>query len=135
EELDAMRTSLLPGLLDAVGRARRHGVRDVRLFTTGAIFLRREKDLPEQRASFAAVLAGDRPAWLERPKPLDAWDASGLVTSFVPRLVHAEAAIVPLGKGAPAHLHPRGAAEIRVHDTHIGFLGPLHPDVIDALDL
>jgi phenylalanyl-tRNA synthetase beta chain len=135
EDLDAMRTSLLPGLLDAVRRARRHGVRDVRLFTTGAIFLPRKDDIPEHRASFAAVLAGDRPAWLERPTSFDAWDASGLATSFVPRLVHADAVITPLAGNAPKHLHPRGAAEIRVHDTRIGTLGPLHPDVIDALDL
>ncbi len=143
EDLDAMRTSLLPGLLDAVRRARRHGVRDVRLFTTGAIFLPRneasppesEENIPEQRASFAAVLAGDRPSWLERPTSFDAWDASGVATSFIPRLVHADAVITPLGANAPKHLHPRGAAEIRVHHTRIGTLGPLHPDVADALDL
>jgi len=122
-------------LLDAVRRARRHGVRDVRVFTTGAIFLPQQKDIPEQHASFAAVLAGDRPSWLERPKPLDAWDASGLALAFVPRLVHADATITPLGQSAPKHLHPRGAAEIRMHDTRIGTLGPLHPDVADALDL
>ena len=135
EDLDAMRTSLLPGLLDAVRRARRHGVRDVRLFTTGAIFLPRSEDIPEQRATFAAVLAGDRPTWLERPTPLDAWDASGLATAFIPRLVHADATITPLAKKSPRHLHPRGAAEIIVHNTRIGTLGPLHPDVIEALDV
>jgi phenylalanyl-tRNA synthetase beta chain len=130
-----MRTSLLPGLLDAVRRARRHGEHDVRLFTTGSIFLPREKELPEERASFAAVLAGDRPSHLERPKPFDVWDASGLATAFLPRLVHAQAEIVPQPEQGPKHLHPRGRAEIRVKNTRIGTLGPLHPDVDDALDL
>jgi phenylalanyl-tRNA synthetase beta chain len=32
------------------------------------------------------------------------------------------------------HLHPRGAAALFVQDTRIGALGPLHPDVIDAMD-
>ncbi|HVK68033.1 MAG TPA: phenylalanine--tRNA ligase subunit beta [Polyangium sp.] len=36
QDRSVMRTSLLPGLLEAVRRARRHGVPDVRLFTVGA---------------------------------------------------------------------------------------------------
>ncbi len=137
-ELDAMRTSLLPGLLDAVHRARRYGVSDVRVFATGSIFLDAPSLAPtgiEERASFAAVLAGDRPSHLERPKPFDAWDASGLATALVPRLVHASAEIVPQHDAGPKHLHPRGRAEIRVHNTRVGALGPLHPDVVDALNL
>lgn len=124
-----MRTSLLPALLEAVKRSRRHGVPDVRLFATGSIFLG-----DEERPSFAAVLAGDRPSHLGKPEAYDVWDASGLASSLVPRLVRATPEIAPLPNGG-AHLHPRGRAEIRVHNTSIGALGPLHPDVIDALDL
>ena len=36
EERSVMRTTLLPGLLEALQRSRRHGVSDVRLFTVGA---------------------------------------------------------------------------------------------------
>jgi phenylalanyl-tRNA synthetase beta chain len=137
EDTGAMRTSLLPGLFDAVRRARRYGVTSVRLFSTGSIFLGGGAPPTgiEERASFAAVLAGDRPAHLARPEPYDVWDASGLATALVPRLVHASAEVVQLrGADAPKHLHPRGAAAIRVHDVPVGVLGPLHPDVADALD-
>jgi phenylalanyl-tRNA synthetase beta chain len=127
EDRDAMRTSLLPGLLDAVKRARRRGVSDVRLYTTGSVFL------DVERASFAAVLAGERPAWLTKPEGFDVWDATGLVTALVPRLVHGEAAIVRSTE--TPHLHPRGAARVEVNGHPVGTLGPLHPDVIDALDL
>jgi phenylalanyl-tRNA synthetase beta chain len=139
-DLDAMRTSLLPGLLDAVARARRHGVESARLFTTGSIFIGDASVKPtgiDERASFAAVLAGDRPGHVlahQKPAPYDAWDAAGLATALVPRLVHATAEIVRTDDG-PAHLHPRGRADIRVQNTRIGFVGPLHPDVMDALDL
>ncbi len=137
-DLDAMRTSLLPGLLEAVARARRYGVTGVRLFATGSIFLADASVKPTgigERASFAAVLAGDRPTHLGKPTPYDAWDASGLASALVPRLVHATAEIVPVPQDGPAHLHPRGRAEIRVHNTRIGVVGPLHPDAIDAYDL
>lgn len=131
EDFDAMRTSLLPGLLDALARARRYGVPDVRMFTTGAIFL----GLETERASFAAVLAGERPSYLTKPSVYDAWDASGVATALLARLVHAPVAIVPLRSDAPKHLHPRGAAAIMLQNTRIGVVGPLHPDVLHALDL
>jgi phenylalanyl-tRNA synthetase beta chain len=41
-EQSVMRTCLCPGLLEALARARRHGERNVRLFTTGSIYLREE---------------------------------------------------------------------------------------------
>jgi phenylalanyl-tRNA synthetase beta chain len=127
EDRDAMRTSLLPGLLDAVRRARRRGVPSVRLYTTGAIFV------DSERASFAAVLAGDRPTYLTRPEPYDVWDAAGIVTALIPDLVHGTAEIVP--GATEGHLHPRGRAHVRVAGRAVGVVGPLHPDVVDALDL
>jgi phenylalanyl-tRNA synthetase beta chain len=39
DDRSTMRTSLLPGLFDALRRARRHGVQKARLFATGARFL------------------------------------------------------------------------------------------------
>jgi len=154
EERSVMRTSLLPGLLDALRRARRHGERGVRLFTIGTLFLPpdpaprsgRAQDarpelpedrgvLPEQRPAFAAVLAGPRPAHLARPE-VDIYDAKGLAVELVERLT-GHAAEVALAAGAPGleRLHPRGAAIVSVGGERVGSLGPLHPDVVDALDL
>ncbi len=44
-------------------------------------------------------------------------------------------ASVRLAAGKPRHLHPRGASDIWVGDVLLGQLGPLHPDVVEALDL
>jgi len=44
-------------------------------------------------------------------------------------------ASVRLCQEKPGHLHPRGASEVWVGSTLLGHLGPLHPDVVDALDL
>ncbi len=150
EERSVMRTSLLPGLLEALRRARRYGERSVRLFSVGARFLppaagarspaaasarpHRDGDrgvLPEERPSFAAVLAGPRPVHLAADsEDHDVYDAKGVAFAMVERLTH-RAATLGHAPGAPhtQHLHPRGAAEIRVDDTPVGVLGPLHPDV------
>ena len=149
ERGNAMRTSLLPGLLRTVERARRHGERDARLFTVGALFLassareqldevRRQPDdkLPDERIAFAAVLAGHRAAWLAKPQPVDVWDAKGVAEGLVQRLLRRDVTLVPAhGDERPRALHPRGAAWIEVDGKRVGALGPLHPDVADAFDV
>jgi phenylalanyl-tRNA synthetase beta chain len=151
EERSVMRTSLLPGLLDALRRARRRGEHAARLFTVGARFLpwsgeqalpsrpRPESDravLPEERPSFAAVLAGPRPAYLSKTEDIDVFDAKGLAVELVERVTGRVPSIEPMSRAdAPARLHPRGAAWVSIDGTRVGLLGPLHPDVVEALDL
>ena len=138
-EQEVMRTSLLPGLLDALSHARRHGERDVRLFTVGSIFLGASGDrgLPEERLGFSAILAGERGAYLGKPEPVDVWDAKGLAEGFVRRLAGPRTfsveAFIPAS--LPPHLHPRGAAQVTSDGAPVGSIGLLHPDVIDRFDL
>lgn len=139
-----MRTTLLPGLLDAVANARRHGERDVREFTIGPVFLPAKAGgdgLPDEQLRIGVVLAGERPGWLEKPQPIDAWDAKGYATAIAQRLAGAPATVevVPASREEAAasapHLHPRGAAFVHVGGKRIGSFGPLHPDAVEALAL
>lgn len=134
-----MRTSLLPGLLSSLARARRRGERQVRLFEVGARFLEggAEKDagLCDEVSSFAAVLAGPRDAWIGRGDEVDVYDAKGVAVALVERLTGRSPTVAPITKDRPAQLHPRGAAEVRVDDRVVGTFGPLHPDVVDRLEL
>jgi phenylalanyl-tRNA synthetase beta chain len=136
EQQSVMRTTLLPGLLQSASGARRRGERNARMFTVGAVFLPSGQALPEERLSFAALLVGDRPAWLEKPQAADVWDAKGLAEDLIMRLLRREST-VRLASAAqrPAHLHPRGAAWIDVGGKRVGTLGPLHPDVLDKFDV
>jgi phenylalanyl-tRNA synthetase beta chain len=131
-----MRTSLVPGLLDAAARARRHGREDVQLFTVGARYLPSEDLLPEERLSFAAVVTGARPSYLQKPVGVDVWDAKGLAEAIVQRFTRRPARILPFAElDRPKHLHPRGAARVLVDDVPVGSFGPLHPEVAQAVDL
>ena len=155
EERNVLRTSLLPGLVEAVRRARRRGERDLRLFATGPIFLvptseaqspagdrarpRNEADLgvlPEERPTFTCVLAGTRPAYLAKPTDVDVFDAKAVAVEMVARLLRRTASIERATDANDlALLHPRGAGVITVDGRRVGRLGPLHPDIVDALDL
>jgi phenylalanyl-tRNA synthetase beta chain len=143
-----MRTTLLPGLLDAVANARRHGEREIREFTIGPVFLPAKKDgdgLPDEQLRIGVVLAGDREGWLVKPEPLDAWDAKGYAVAIAQRLGGPPATIgvVPATREEAAsfapHLHPRGAAFLTLGEgaslRRIGSFGPLHPDAVEALAL
>jgi phenylalanyl-tRNA synthetase beta chain len=131
-----MRTSLLPGLLRALGHARRHGERAARLFTVGTLFLPSDQRLPHEGLAFAALLAGDRPAWLHKPESVDVWDAKGVAVRLVEALLRTTPTIrMADGADRPARLHPRGAAWIEVGGQRVGTLGPVHPDVLGAFDL
>jgi phenylalanyl-tRNA synthetase beta chain len=151
-ERRVMRTSLLPGLLGALASARRHGETAVRLFCVGSTFHEPVTEatdgarprladdvgrLPAERLRFAAVLAGPRREHLvPTPPDVDVYDAKAVALEMVSRLSGHEASVRSLGNApGAAGLHPRGAAEVLVGDVAVGRFGPLHPDVIDALDL
>jgi len=133
---EVMRTSLLPGLLGAVASARRHGEKSARLFTAGPVFLKGHGDgLPAEPLAFAAVLTGERPAYLKKPEAVDVWDAKGLAEGLVKRLTGRAADVRIGGEQAPRHLHPRGAAVVSISGSSVGTLGPLHPDVAERFEL
>jgi phenylalanyl-tRNA synthetase beta chain len=134
EERSVMRTSLLPGLLDALRRARRRGERDVALFTVARCYTTpvAGERLPTETPWIAAVLAGERQLGLDKPAPIDVYDAKGVALELVERLSGKAATVT---RGDAAHLHPRGAAGIAVGDAVVGRFGPLHPGVVESLDL
>ncbi len=130
-----MRTSLLPGLFEAVAQGRRRGGSRFLLFALGARYLPASSSgegLPEERPSFAAILAGHRPAHLAKPAPFDVWDAKAVALGVVERMTGRACHV---HRGAARHLHPRGAADLFMDGTIIGAFGPVHPDVAEAFEL
>jgi phenylalanyl-tRNA synthetase beta chain len=135
EDRSVMRTSLLPGLCDAVSRAQRRGVADVRLFASGSVFAAPDSpsdELPKEHPMFAAVVAGYRRRALSRPEPIDVYDAKGVAEAIVSRVTGQP---VEIRAFKTDHLHPRGSATLSVSGKEVGRFGPLHPDVADHFDI
>jgi phenylalanyl-tRNA synthetase beta chain len=138
ENQAVMRTSLLPGLLACADRAARRGERDTRFFTVGSLFLpgADAAGLPDERMAFAAVITGERAAWLAKPQPVDVWDAKGIAEAMVERFARRPIEARAFADAdRPTHLHPRGAAAIVVAGKAVGAFGLLHPDARDALGI
>jgi phenylalanyl-tRNA synthetase beta chain len=140
EERSVMRTSLLPGVLGGLARSRRRGERRVRIFEVGRRFLaggaEAARGLCDEVPSLALVLAGPRDAWIGEGAEVDVWDVKGIAVELVQRLSGRVPEVALLaGDARPSHLHPRGAGALRVEGQQVGTFGPLHPDVVDRLEL
>lgn len=137
-DLDALRGSLLPGLLSNLQANQRQGRRDVALFEIGRVFApaRDGEPLPVEERHLAFVLCGAlRPRhWSERMAAADFYTAKGLVETLAARL-DAPGVSVSDALGLPAFLHPGRSARVMGALGGLGFAGVLHPDVQRQLDL
>ncbi|RJK96701.1 phenylalanine--tRNA ligase subunit beta [Vallicoccus soli] len=154
DEAPLLRTTLLPGLLDALRRNSGRGAHDVALFEVGTVFrprpgqaasapalgaLRRptaqelaeqQAALPDQPTRLAAVLSGERwrSGWWGPGRPVAWADAVQLA-----REVGAAAGVVvEVVADEHAPWHPGRCAALRVEGRLVGHTGELHPGVARA---
>lgn len=128
-----MRTSMLPGLLECAALARRHEVRDARIFATGPTFFAQGKELPHEKLVFSMLLIGHAETHLSKPRMFDVWDAKGIAEHLLKRI--GNWTITFSRRMHDAQLHPRGGATLSIGGTEVGKLGPVHPDLTDAFEL
>jgi phenylalanine--tRNA ligase, beta subunit len=138
--MNVMRTSLWSGLLTNLRLNLNRKAERVRLFETGRVFL----PAPGQPAgplalagiaqpihlgllAFGPVL---EPQWGASPRAVDFFDLKGDIQA-----VHPEAKLQFVADTHPG-LHPGQSARIQLPDgTVVGWIGALHPQLVDALDL
>lgn len=131
-ELAVMRTSLWPGLAMAVLHNQSRQQSRVRLFEAGLRFTPTADGL-EQVPMLAGIVSGDAfsASWNNPKNSLDFFDVKGNIESLL-QLCGIAAEFV-----ASTHpvLHPGQSAAITVNGAVIGYLGALHPTVIEAVGL
>ncbi len=133
QELSAMRISLWPGLLaSAVYNVHRQQT-VLKLFETGVIFDRQGDDLVE-RKRLAGLLTGEQGAlnWSEATRSFDFFDLKGDVQAMLEGLSYRELDFVAATHPA---LHPGKAARVMLGEQLVGWIGALHPRLLDELDL
>jgi phenylalanyl-tRNA synthetase beta chain len=133
ETFAVMRPSLVPGLVQAVSHNRRHGRRDVRLFEIGTRF----SPIGEARMLALAWTGLATPDhWSGNRRDVDFFDLKGVVEDLaslfgVNIAFHAPAE----GSVGASTLEPGRAAEVRVSDQRIGWLGQLSASIADEHDM
>ncbi len=132
-DLDAMRPSVLPGLVEAARRNADRGFPDVALFELGPLY---RSDQPDGQADVAAGLRAGRLGprdWREPPREADLFDAKA---DALAALAAAGAAVDNIQSAAdpPPWYHPGRAGRLRLGPLELGHFGELHPDVLETLD-
>jgi phenylalanyl-tRNA synthetase beta chain len=132
-DLDAMRPSLLPGLVAAVRRNADRGYPDTALFELGPLY---RDDTPEGQLLAASGVRGGqkgRKHWREPSGPVDLYQAKEDALAALAAM-GAPADNVQTSAEPPAWFHPGRAGVLRLGPTVLGVFGELHPAVIEALD-
>ena len=124
-KFDAMRPSLVPGLLEAVAHNRRHGRRDVGLFEIGSRFT---AGLGEVKAVAFAWTGNDGVEhWSGPGREVDFFDVKGTTEL----LCEALGSTVRLTKADVPNLLPGQSASVEANGTPIGYLGQVTPAAVE----
>ncbi len=133
-ELSVMRTSLWPGLLQAVAYNQNRQQERVRLFESGLRFIRQDNEIKQENVLSAAIFGSRLPEqWSGNKVLVDFFDLKADVESLL-ELTGRSNEISYQAASHPA-LHPGQAAQIIFNEKTIGWMGALHPKLQKAFDL
>jgi phenylalanyl-tRNA synthetase beta chain len=133
-DLSVMRSSLWPGLMKAMLYNLHRQQTRIRLFETGLCFRKHNKKL-QQSLFLGGVVTGDVYAmqWGITKRETDFFDVKGDLQNLL-KLTGFEHEISLTKEPHPA-LHPGHCAKIRYNQQTIGYLGELHPQIKQQLDI
>ena len=137
ETHSTLRQSLVPGLLNTVQYNVARKQKDLKLLEIGRVFFGSGDDniQPKETLYLSAALTGEERAtkWLKESSSLDFFAAKGYLEVVFERLGLDEK--VTYRKSTLEGMHPGRFAEVYLGEKRIGFIGEVHPQVVDKLGL
>jgi phenylalanyl-tRNA synthetase beta chain len=132
-ELDCMRPSILPNLIEAAARNADRGFADVALFEIGPVF---SGDRPQdQRTAITAVLAPHPPKRWDGQKADDLFALKADLMSLLDQLGAPVASLQVAQAAAASWWHPGRSARLQLGPKAVlAEFGALHPAALAALD-
>jgi phenylalanyl-tRNA synthetase beta chain len=128
EEASAMRTTLVPSMLDMIGRNLNRGVDEVRLFEHGHIYAMQGAATDEHDSLCmgitATALGGN-----------DAHTAFRKIKGDIEDLLGAFTGEITFEATVPDYFHPNRSATANLNGTPVAHFGQLHPEVAAARKL
>ena len=137
ETHSTLRQSLIPGLLNTVQYNVARKQKDLKLLEIGRVFFGSGDDniQPKETLYLSAALTGEERVtkWLKESSTLDFFAAKGYLEVVFERLGLEEK--VTYKKSTLEGMHPGRFAEVYLGEKRIGFIGEVHPQVVDKLGL
>jgi phenylalanyl-tRNA synthetase beta chain len=138
EDQTVMRTSLLPGLIEAAAYNIARQVKNLKLFEIGKTFIRSDQqDLPLEPEILTALWTGSQreASWHGREVPCDFYDMKGAVEGLVRALKIDKIQFSKMPADACDYTRPGYTAQILADGLQVGLVGELHPQVRKHFDL
>lgn len=138
EDQAVMRTSLLPGMLETMGRNLSHQNKTLKLFEAGKIFIAKGADsLPDEIEMLCGLMTGNRSdaSWAVKEIPVDFFDLKGVLEELLSALGLTSCRFTTLANDSGPYLRPGYRAEITCAGKPIGLLGEIHPQVLNTFEL
>ncbi len=139
EDQAAMRTSLVPGLLESVRRNLSWGTRDLKLFEIGKVFFAADTpaQLPEEIEMLGALWTGVRrpAAWLSKPEPCDFYDLKGAAEGLLQALGIGNPVFTRQPPEACAYMRIGHSARILVDGQAVGTVAEVAAEVLAGFDI
>jgi len=135
EDTSALRTTLIPGLLQSLQANARVGNKDLKLFEIGNIYWPDEEQaLPNERTLVAGAMTGlsRQMSWRGRPAEVDFFDIKGVAETL---LAASGYPAVEAVKASLPGFHPGACAEIALNGITIGKTGEIHPTLLEKYEI
>jgi len=139
QEMGALRPSLLPGTLQAMGFNQNHGQDVLRFYEFGHVFQRSDRDdvpIPgyAEHASFILALSGPDapPGWDREPRPVDFFDLKGDVEALLDAFRLPDVVMTPSYDATPIRAYH---LTVTSGDTYLGVVACLADTLMEAFNL
>lgn len=133
QEQSIMRPTMTPSMLSAIRYNLNRGNRDLRLFEIGHTYRKTSGREREERLKLIAGMTGMSSwHWREQKREVEYYDIKGIAEQFLGTLGLSDYEFLP---NPPNFLHPGRAARMTSNGVEVGWLGELHPELMEKFDL
>ena len=135
-ESSIMRTTLLVGLLNNLKLNLSRQAQDIRLFEIGKVFFpTSNSNLPNEEKRFCVVVTGSRYPEMWEKRDTDFFDLKGVFNGGLEALSLSSNLKFDEVSSEIEFLHHGKSSSIFLNSKKIGFIGELHPDILEKLEL
>ena len=132
QNMNVMRTSLLPGLLETLSYNINQGSENIKIFEIGSVFRKNNSNKVDEREMVGGLITGveGKDNWSGSNKAMDFFDLKGNIETVLP-----DSSKFTFKKGQVSYLHPGKTAFLYKAQTLVGYIGTVNPKLLDKFDI
>lgn len=133
-ELDYMRPSILPNLLEAIGKNKTRSILEGAIFEVGPTFV--DSDIKGENITISAALWGSIGSDLHKTsKEADIYDIKADLEVLINELGLSLDNLQLKTENLPEYMHPSRGASLSLGKNQIGYFGEVHPLILKEYDI